>query len=131
MKKRSGSVTPAGLIALMLCFEETRSLQDWSRESVYRIGAPRLAEVRTSSKVSQMNNLREQSMNGLPVPVCSRQEVARNTDKQKTSAFLILHGVLQLYLYKLQSLQQLLPDDAAKPMSFANWALSEFEENPQ
>ena len=35
------------------------------------------------------------------------------------------------YPYKLQSLQQLLPDDAAKQIAFANWTLSKFGENPQ
>ena len=49
----------------------------------------------------------------------------------KTSVFCILQGVLHLYLYKLQSFQQLLLDDEIKAMEFANWALSEFEENPQ
>ena len=49
----------------------------------------------------------------------------------KISVFRILHGVLQLYPYKLQLHQQLPPDDVAKRMAFSNWALSGFEENPQ
>ena len=54
-----------------------------------------------------------------------------DTREPKTSVFRMFHCVLQLYPYKLQSFQQLLPDDAAKRMEFANWALSELEENPQ
>ena len=39
--------------------------------------------------------------------------------------------MLQLYPYKLQLLQQLLPDDSAKQMAFAKQDLLEFEENLQ
>ncbi|GFY40646.1 hypothetical protein TNIN_100741 [Trichonephila inaurata madagascariensis] len=108
-KKRVRSyITPAGLIFLIRRFEETESLQNQPRS-----GAPRLSEVCTSSVVSQMNNTsRELSTRG--VPVYSRQEFAQNTDISNTSVFRILHSVLQLYPYKLQSLQQLMPNDAAK-----------------
>ena len=102
-------------------FEETGCLQNRPRN-----GAERLSEARTSSVVSEMNTLRKQSTSAVKVPMYSGQDVARNTGTPKTSEFRILHGVLQLYLYKLQSLQQLLPYVTAKRMSFANWALSEF-----
>ncbi|GFW02098.1 hypothetical protein TNCV_4854381 [Trichonephila clavipes] len=123
-KKGSGPITPTGLILLIRCFEEMDNLKDRPCS-----GAPRLLEVCTSSVVSQMNALREQSSRG--VPVYSIREVAQNTNISKTPVFRILHGVLQLYPYKLQSLQQLQLDNAAKRLVFTNWALLEFEENLQ
>ena len=68
-------------------------------------------------------------MSGVPVPVCSTREIARSTGIPKISIFRILLGMLQLYPYKLQLVQKLLPDNAVKIMAFASWALSEFEEN--
>ena len=102
MKNGSGPITPVGLISHIQCFEVTGCLQNWPHSD-----APRLSEIRISSVFSQMNTLRKQSTSGIPVPVCSRWEVARNTIILKTSVFTILHGVLQFYIYKLQSLQQL------------------------
>ena len=96
-----------------------------------RCDVPRLSEVPTSSAVSQMNTWRKQLTSRVSVPAHSGREVARNTDTPKTSVLRILHGVLELCSYKLQSLQQLLPDDTAKRMAFVHWALSEFKENPQ
>ena len=80
--------------------------------------------------VSEMNTLRKQSTSGLPVPVCSGRGVARNMGIPKTSVFHILHGVLQLYPCILQSLQQLMPDDITKRMTFVSWALSELRKIP-
>ena len=77
-----------------------------------------------------MNTLREQLTSVVQVPVCSGP-VTRNSGIPKTFVFRILHVVLQLYSYKLQSLQLLLPDDAAKRMPSGNCALLEFEENSQ
>ena len=100
MKKKSGPIFSEGLILLVQCFEQTESIQDRPRS-----GGPWLSEVRISRVVSQMNTLREQSRSGLPVPVCSGREVSQNMGIQKTSVFRILNGLLQMYPYKLQSLQ--------------------------
>ena len=63
--------------------------------------------------------------------VRSVREVTLNMCISKTLVFRILYGVLQLYPYNFKLFQQLLKDDAAKRMTFANWALLEFEENLQ
>ena len=67
-----------------------------------------------------MNTFREHSTSGVPIPVCSRRDVARNADIPKTPVFRIRNGVLQVYSYKLQSHQQLWPDDAAERIACAN-----------
>ena len=95
-------ITSTGLIPLTWCFEKTRCLQNRPRS-----GAPRLSEVRTSSVISEMNTLREESTSGVPASEYSGRELARSTSVPKTSVFPILHGVFQLYPYKLQSLQLL------------------------
>ena len=63
-KKRSHSITPAGLVSVMRRFEGTESLQDRPRS-----GGIRFSEARTSRVVSQMNTLKEQSTSGVLVPV--------------------------------------------------------------
>lgn len=122
LKKGSGPITPTGLVSLVRRFEETGTLCHRPRS-----GAPCLSEVRTPDVTSQMDTQREQSTSA----VSSAREVARITGIPKTSVFRILHGVLQLYPYKLQSLHQLLPNDTAKRIEFANWALAKIEEDPQ
>ena len=94
--------------------------------------APRLSDVRTSSAVSQMNTLKEKPTSKLPVPVCSGR--ARNCSKDGyTVNFVISHPswCVTIDLYKMQLLQQLLSDDAAKQKLFTKWALSGIEQNPQ
>ena len=79
-------------------------------------GTPRLSEDRIFSVFSQMNTLKKQLTSKVPVPVCRGQGIAWNTGISKILVFRVIHGVLQLYSYKLQSLQQLMPDDVAKWM---------------
>ena len=66
-----------------------------------------------------MNTLWEKSTSGIPVPVftCTGEEVTKY-GYAETSVFLTFHCVL--YLYNLQSLQDLLLDDSAKRMEFEN-----------
>ena len=59
-------------------------------------------------------------MSRVPVPVYNGREVALNAGILKRLVFRVIHGVLRLQLYKLQSLQQLWPDSVAKRMTFAN-----------
>ena len=126
LKKGSGPITSAWPISLARHLQETGCLQNRPRS-----GAPHLSEVRTCNVVSQMNTLRKQSPSGVSAPVYSGREVTKNTEMQKISVFRIFNGVSELYPYKLQLLQLLLPADAAKRMAFANLTLWELEENPQ
>ena len=43
----------------------------------------------------------------------------------------ILHGILDLYPYKIQAFHQFLPADIGAKQNFATWALAQMECNPQ
>ena len=78
-----------------------------------------------------MSTLREHSTSRVLVPVYNGQEVAQkhgyieDTDISHPSCYVT---IVQL---QIAIASETVPEDSAKRMAFANWALSEYEENSQ
>lgn len=122
LKKGKGPIKISGLLSLIQRFEETGSLCDRPR-----IGTPCLSESPTSAVASQMDTLNKQVTN----EVSSVRKVQKTTGIPKTSVFRILHDVLNLCPYKLQSLNQFLPNVTAKGKEFVWWALMKASSDAQ
>ncbi|GFX93677.1 uncharacterized protein TNCV_1588541 [Trichonephila clavipes] len=60
----------------------------------------------------------------------SAREAARRLGLPPSSVHNILRRILQLYPYKLQSCNELLPADTAQREAFAKWAFSKMEQDP-
>ncbi|GFV33162.1 uncharacterized protein TNCV_2768801 [Trichonephila clavipes] len=60
----------------------------------------------------------------------SAREAARRLGLPPSSVHNILRQILQLYPYKLQSCNGLLPADTAQREAFAKWAFSKMEQDP-
>ncbi|GBN23107.1 hypothetical protein AVEN_232588-1 [Araneus ventricosus] len=61
----------------------------------------------------------------------SAREARRITGIPESSTRRILHGIVNLYPYKIQALHQLLPADFDEKQNFATWALAQMERDPQ
>ncbi|GFT46917.1 uncharacterized protein NPIL_704221 [Nephila pilipes] len=59
----------------------------------------------------------------------SAREASRRLGVPPYSIRNILHGVLNQYLYKLQSCHELLPSDTVERETFAMWALSKIDQD--
>ncbi|GFW21115.1 uncharacterized protein TNCV_2703531 [Trichonephila clavipes] len=60
----------------------------------------------------------------------SARKAARRLGLPSSSVHNILRQILQLYPYKLQSCNELLPADTAQREAFAKWAFSKMEQDP-
>ncbi|GFV06030.1 DUF4817 domain-containing protein [Trichonephila clavipes] len=121
VKSRKGPLTPAGLLKLVKCFEETGKLEDRARA-----GRPCLKEARAPCIAVEMEAIAPEAASG----TSSAREAARRLGLPPSSVRNILRRILQVYSYKLQSCQELLPADTAQREAFAKWAFSKMEQGP-
>ena len=60
----------------------------------------------------------------------SAREAERRTEIPESSIQRILHGMLDLCLYKIRALHQLLPADTDARQNFSTWERAQMERNP-
>ncbi|GFS83190.1 DUF4817 domain-containing protein [Trichonephila clavipes] len=121
VKSGKGPLTPAGLSKLVKTFEETGKLEDRARA-----GRPCLKEARAPCNAVEMEAIAFKAASG----TSSAREAARRLGLPPSSVRNILHRILRLYPYKLQSCHELLPADTAQREAFAKWAFSKMEQDP-
>lgn len=122
LKTKKGPMSCSGILKLVQRFEDTGSLEDRPRS-----GRPSLAESRITEVETTMNALAAESSMGSS----SARKAGRILNVPDSSIRRILHGILHLYPYKLQSLQELQTGDTAARETFAKWALARMESDPQ
>jgi hypothetical protein len=121
VRSGKGPLTVPGLIKLVQRFEETGMLEDR-----VRAGRPRLREARAPRVAAEIETLATDSTAG----TSSAREAARRLGLSPSSVRNILHGILDLYPYRLQSCHEILPTDTVLREEFARWAFSKIERNP-
>lgn len=92
-----------------------------------RSGRPALRADRVHVVQSVMEDMAAETSTGSS----SAREAERRTGIPEASIRRILHGMLDLYPYKIQTLHQLLPADTDARQKFATWALEQMQRNPQ
>ncbi|GFV21020.1 DUF4817 domain-containing protein [Trichonephila clavipes] len=121
VKNGKGPLTPAGLLKLVKRFEETGKLEDRARA-----GRPCLKEAHAPCIAVEMEAIASEAASG----TSRAREGARRLGLPPSSVRNILHRILQLYPYKLQSCHELLPADTTQREAFAKWAFSKMEQDP-
>ncbi|GFV97537.1 uncharacterized protein TNCV_2040451 [Trichonephila clavipes] len=121
VKSGKGPLTTAGLLKLVKRFEQTGKLED--RE---RAGRPCLKENVHPALLSKWKRLRPKQLQG----TSSAREAARQLGLPPSSVRNILHRIIQLYPYKLQSCHVLLPADTTQRRHLQKWAFSKMEQDP-
>ncbi|GFU85749.1 DUF4817 domain-containing protein [Trichonephila clavipes] len=121
VKSGKGPLTPAGLLKFVKRFEETGKLEDRART-----GRLCLKEARAPCIAVEMKAIASEAASGTN----SAREAARRLGLPPSSVRNILHRILQLYPYKLQSCHELLAADTAQREAFAKWAFSKMEQDP-
>ncbi|GFS52224.1 uncharacterized protein TNCV_4849641 [Trichonephila clavipes] len=109
VKSGKGPLTPASLLNLVKCFEETRKLEDRAQD-----GRPCLKEARAPCIAVEMEAIASEAASG----TSSAREAARRLGVPPSSLHNILRRLLQLYPYKLQSCHELFPADTAQREAF-------------
>ncbi|GFW28516.1 DUF4817 domain-containing protein [Trichonephila clavipes] len=104
VKSGKGPLTLAGLLKFVNRFEETGKLEDPARA-----GRPCLKEACSPCIAVKMEAIASEAASG----TSSAREAARRLGLPPSSVRNILHRILQLYPYKLQSCHELLPADTA------------------
>ncbi|GFV41118.1 DUF4817 domain-containing protein [Trichonephila clavipes] len=121
VKSGKGPLTPAGLLKLVKCFEETEKLEDRAQA-----GRPCLNEARAPCITFEMEAIASEAASG----TSSAREASRRLGLPPSSVRNILRRIFQLYPYKLQSCHELLPADTAQREAFAKWAFSKRKQDP-
>ncbi|GBM26071.1 hypothetical protein AVEN_12835-1 [Araneus ventricosus] len=94
-------------------------------EDRVRAGRPCLREARSPRVAAEMEALESE----LAAGTSSVRKAARRLGLPLSSVLNILHGILDLYPYRLQSYHELLPADFVQREAFARWAFSKIEQN--
>ncbi|GFX22987.1 DUF4817 domain-containing protein [Trichonephila clavipes] len=121
VKSGKGPLTPAGLLKLVKSFEETGKLEDQARA-----GRPCLKEARAPCIVVEMEAIASKAASW----TSRAREAARRLGLPPSSVRNILHRILQLYPYKLQSCHELLQADTVQRKAFAKRAFFKLEQDP-
>ncbi|GFX54958.1 DUF4817 domain-containing protein [Trichonephila clavipes] len=98
VKSGKGPLTPAGLLKLVKRFEETVKLEDRARA-----GRSCLKEARAPCIAVEMEAIASEAASG----ISSASEAAKRLGLPPSSVRNILHRILQLYPYKLESCHEL------------------------
>lgn len=122
LKAQKSPISLNGILNLVRRFEETGSLEDRPRS-----GRPALRADRVHVVESVMEDMAAETSTGSS----SAREAQRRTGIPEPSIRRILHGMLDLYPYKIQALHKLLPADTGARQNFATWALEQMQRNPQ
>lgn len=122
LKAQKSPISLNGILNLVRRFEETGSLEDRPRS-----GRPSLSADRVHAVKSAMEKVAAETSTGSS----SAREAGRITGIPQSSIRRILHGILDLYPYKIQTLHQLVPADTGKRLKFATWALAQMDRDPQ
>ena len=122
IKEKKGPISLSGILKLVKRFEETGCLEDRPRS-----GRPSLGEERVTAVQRVMEDMAAGSSKGSS----SAREAGKILGMPESSIRRILHGILQMYPYKLQLLHDIMPADIAARESFAKWALTKLEHEPQ
>ncbi|GFS85826.1 DUF4817 domain-containing protein [Nephila pilipes] len=115
-----GPLTVAGLIMLVQRFEKTGSLEDRVRS-----GLPSLRKARSVHVAAEKETLVSESAAG----TSSSRETGRRLGLLTYSIRNILNEVLNLYRYKQQSWNELLPSDSVERKAFVLWAPFKIEKD--
>ena len=108
-----------GILNLVRCFEETRSLENRPQSDRPALRAGRVHVIQ-----SVMEDLAAETST-VSSSACEAKE------RTEPSIRCILHRMLDLYPYKIQAPHQLLSADTGATQNFATWALTQMECNPQ
>ena len=110
----------AGLLKVLQRFEDTGAVGDLERS-----GQPCLRNARPPFVPAEMEGLASE----LEAEISSAREVARRIGLPPSLVRNILHRILDLYPYRLQSCHESSQADTLQREAFARWAFSKIGEN--